>query len=25
LVADCPKNEAADAPEAIDADFDHIL
>jgi len=25
LVADCPKNEATDAPETIDADFDHIL
>ena len=25
LVADCPKNEAADAPETIDADFNHIL
>ncbi len=24
LVADCAKDEAPDAPEAIDADFDHI-
>ena len=25
LITDCTKNEAADAPETIDADFDHSV
>jgi hypothetical protein len=25
LITDCAKNEAADAPETIDADFDHSV
>jgi hypothetical protein len=25
LITDCAKDEATDAPETIDADFDHVL
>jgi hypothetical protein len=25
LITDCAKDEAADAPETIDADFDHVI